>query len=610
MSSSHRKQLLRYQHPFESFAEVRSHIACEALVDGKDFFDKSFSLINDATDSIFMSCWWLSPFIHLKRDSLPLKDEDRLCNLLWKKADEGIQIYVIIWNNSLFLSLCSEEAKEILEADHPNIHIMRDPAFSLPNFLWSHHQKFTCIDFTKAIVGGLDYAVGRYDTFNHELTDLGDSRPESYSEPTKDIVHRFSRCRMPWHDVSVAIEGLAAYDVAVNFIERWNHHRKSHTFEHLPKIGLPKAPALPPSGIAGRGRFTCEVQIIRSLGDWSGLQGRTTEASVYGAYMAAISKAQHYIYIENQYIVSSTAGGGVENRIIVAILDRIKDAIKNKRKFRVFIMFPIPEETGKPANHMLQLSYQTLFRGGLSLLDQFKLEFPDLDAFDYVGFYFLRTYGILPSGKEMSSNDNTQGDEEFEWKCVTDMVFVHSKIMLVDDEIAIIASNNLNDRSMLGNRDSELGAVVLDTKRVSMNMDNKKFTGRRFAHDLRVKLWREHLGLLNKVYDQHPWVQQLSQDPICDATYHGIFRKVAKLNTGIFKQIFPHIPSNSFNTFQEWEEFNLQVKNGKIKSPKNELLYKLNDLRGTLCFHPTRFCHSDSLDWSILEDIMGNELVS
>ena len=31
--------------------------------------------------------------------------------------------------------------------------------------------------------------------------------------------------RMPWHDVQVLVQGLAAQDVAWHFIERWNHHR-------------------------------------------------------------------------------------------------------------------------------------------------------------------------------------------------------------------------------------------------------------------------------------------------------------------------------------------------------------------------------------------------
>ncbi len=36
----------------------------------------------------------------------------------------------------------------------------------------------------------------------------------------------------------------------------------------------------------------------------------------------------------------------------------------------------------------------------------------------------------------------------------TDQIFVHSKLLIVDDKTAVVASANLNDRSFLGDRDS------------------------------------------------------------------------------------------------------------------------------------------------------------
>jgi len=40
-------------------------------------------------------------------------------------------------------------------------------------------------------------------------------------------------------------------------------------------------------------------------------------------------------------------------------------------------------------------------------------------------------------------------------------VYVHSKIMIVDDCITLIGSANINDRSLLGSRDSEVQFQVL-----------------------------------------------------------------------------------------------------------------------------------------------------
>ena len=37
---------------------------------------------------------------------------------------------------------------------------------------------------------------------------------------------------------------------------------------------------------------------------------------------------------------------------------------------------------------------------------------------------------------------------------VTEIVYIHSKLMIVDDQRVLLGSANINDRSLLGNRDS------------------------------------------------------------------------------------------------------------------------------------------------------------
>lgn len=38
-------------------------------------------------------------------------------------------------------------------------------------------------------------------------------------------------------------------------------------------------------------------------------------------------------------------------------------------------------------------------------------------------------------------------------------VYVHSKLMIIDDRVALIGSSNINDRSLLGSRDSEVHLI-------------------------------------------------------------------------------------------------------------------------------------------------------
>jgi len=49
-----------------------------------------------------------------------------------------------------------------------------------------------------------------------------------------------------------------------------------------------------------------------------------------------------------------------------------------------------------------------------------------------------RTYGFLP-----------------DLGPATEQIYIHSKAMVVDDEVAFVGSSNINDRSLLGMRDSE-----------------------------------------------------------------------------------------------------------------------------------------------------------
>ena len=65
-------------------------------------------------------------------------------------------------------------------------------------------------------------------------------------------------------------------------------------------------------------------------------------------------------------------------------------------------------------------------------------------AKEYISFYGLRNFGKLNE------------------KYMTEIIYVHSKLMIIDDRIVVIGSANINDRSLLGDRDSEIAVVIED----------------------------------------------------------------------------------------------------------------------------------------------------
>eukprot|EP00755_Sulcionema_specki_P036665 Sspe_Gene.107388::Locus_85523_Transcript_1_1_Confidence_1.000_Length_328::g.107388::m.107388 len=71
-------------------------------------------------------------------------------------------------------------------------------------------------------------------------------------------------------------------------------------------------------------------------------------------------------------------------------------------------------------------------------------------------------------------------------------IYVHSKMLLVDDDYILLGSCNVNDRSMCGDRDTEVavGCYQPAFSRV------KGAKGGGMVEAFRRSLWTEHLGLL------------------------------------------------------------------------------------------------------------------
>ena len=62
--------------------------------------------------------------------------------------------------------------------------------------------------------------------------------------------------------------------------------------------------------------------------------------------------------------------------------------------------------------------------------------------------------------------------------------------MIVDDKIATIGSANINDRSFLGDRDSELNVVIEGGIQNILTFDGQPTKVSAKLHELRMKLFR------------------------------------------------------------------------------------------------------------------------
>ncbi|KAF9099934.1 hypothetical protein BGX23_008706 [Mortierella sp. AD031] len=412
-------------HRFGSFAPQREDAKVRYYVDGKDYFHAVSDAILAAKNEIYIADWWLSPELYLRRP--PEKNEEfRLDRLLKKKAQDGVKIYVVVYKEiSLALTLDSAHTKTWLQDLHPNIQVQRHPDHISVNAtqFWAHHEKICVIDCRLAFIGGLDLCFGRYDSRTHQLSDYHPSGTgtiwpgQDYSNPRikdftnvkdydNDLIERKLLSRMPWHDVSIGVAGQPARDIARHFVQRWNFVKREKGMKkaHM-KFLTPKGEFVSTRNETGW-TGSQKVQILRSSTLWS--QGVDLEHSIQNAYLESIEKAEHFIYIENQFFVTLAAENGnpdLKNTIGLALVNRIVRAHQEGKKFRVIVVMPLmpafeadimSSEAGT-LRKVMHFQYVSICRGGNSVLE--RLEANGIQPEQYIGFYGLRSFDRIKHGK-------------------------------------------------------------------------------------------------------------------------------------------------------------------------------------------------------------------
>lgn len=590
-------------HRFGSFAPVRRDGKLEWLIDAEEYYREVIKSIDEAKEEIFIHGWWVSPELHLLRPAIN-HPEARLDRILQRKAREGVKIYIIVFKEfSMALYLNSYHTKVSMESLHPNIRVQRHPDHFSGTLYWAHHEKLVVIDQRIAFTGGLDLCFGRFDTQSHPLTDVTATQLWTgldYANPrikdfrnviqyTTAMVDRQAVPRMPWHDVHCKVWGPSARDLGRHFIERWNFvkaKKAMHKEEHIPFL-LPKPDyqegRIPPDE---RGGLT--IQAVRSISEWS--IGTQPEHSIYNAYLHYIENAQHFIYIENQFFVSRSAerqNTPIQNRIAQAITERILRAANEKSSFKVIVLLPLLPAFEAPLHRseasslrmIMQGQYSGISRGPTSLLGQ--LAKYGIKAEDYITFFSLRKYSFL------------------EGKAITEQLYVHTKVMIVDDQVALLGSANINDRSMLGVRDSEINLIVEGGDMIEGTLNDQPVSVSKKVRELRMRLFQEHLGLLELPFTD-PRIEILA-DPTSQECYYGTLRKHAALNTQLFRELFHCLPDDCVDT---WEEYKRFTEIPRVHVVDEELginsLEMLNSIQGSLVMFPTQFLRKEDLSASLL----------
>ncbi|VAW76880.1 Phospholipase D [hydrothermal vent metagenome] len=416
--------------------------------------------------------------------------------------------------------------------------------------------------------------------------------------------------RMPWHDVHMGVKGPAAREVERNFVRRWNYLKDPFHWDkadnewetHLEKYVSDfknKKKDYKYVAVSSKEKATVKlsdfklkesggnqtVQILRTMYTLNAGAG-SNETNIYEVFKKMIKHSKHYVYIETQYLASNY-GGNSRNQIMKCLVDRIMKAYNTNKKrkaagkpeinFRVYIVFPVTPDGNYDEGTMWENMYwqwRNIHRMGSNipqvndLYDKFGGMYAELakqmgkkvslnppkitgegktatndwkpgkgfqEIAKYLKIFNLRAYDTLTS---------EYGNKTL----LTEQIYVHAKIMIVDDRAAVIGTANINDRSLIhrsGDSDTEIAALVVDNDTEIATIDGKPACVRKFARNLRLQLWSEHLGVSRSSED--------IADPVSDRT-HKFISDRAFANTELFNLVFPGIPGNDYPTFESMIE--------------------------------------------------------
>ncbi len=299
----------------------------------------------------------------------------------------------------------------------------------------TYHQKLAVIDGSFVVIGGLDINERRYDTPDHD-------------RPSDDT----------WHDVSLAVTGPVCADARAHFIDCWNREvkpfnqrvRRLRRFVRNMPAPVdrmdPTNPAPRPAGSeVGTLRFIKTVSRQRRTLTEFGPRPAFTE--IEEAHLDAIRQAEGLIYIETQFLRSRS------------IVQALVDAARRQPDLRLILLLPsAPQEvlyedaTEPPHRHGEWLQ--------IRCLEAVQEAFGERAAF----------YSLINPYQQVDTEDRRSIDGH-------PVVYIHSKVFIVDHRLAIVSSANLNGRSLRW--DTEAGVVWEDVKQV-----------RAFER----RLWDDHLG--------------------------------------------------------------------------------------------------------------------
>lgn len=529
-----------------------------------------FDAITNAKHMIYITGWSVYTEISLVRDSRRPKPGGDISvgELLKKKASEGVRVNMLVWDDRTSVQLLKkdglmathdEETANYFNGTEVNCVLCpRNPddggSFIQDlqiSTMFTHHQKIVVVDAAMpngdeekrrivSFVGGIDLCDGRYDTPFHSLfRTLDTAHHDDFHQPNfADGSITKGGPREPWHDIHSRLEGPIAWDVLFNFEQRWRRQGGKDVLvklRDLEDIIITPSPVTFPDD-----HETWNVQLFRSIDGGAAFgfpetpedatkaglvsgKDNIIDRSIQDAYINAIRRAKNYIYIENQYFLGSSyawESDDIKRDEIDALHSipkelslKICSKIEAGERFTVYVVVPMwPEGIPESASVQAILDWQrrTMEMMYADIVKALRAKGSEENPRNYLTFFCLGNREVKRSGEyEPSETPDADTNYARAQEARRFMIYVHAKMMIVDDEYIIVGSANINQRSMDGARDSEIAMGAYQPYHLSIRQP-----ARGQVHGFRMALWYEHLGMLDQTFltpESEECVQKVNQ---------------------------------------------------------------------------------------------------
>lgn len=306
--------------------------------------------------------------------------------------------------------------------------------------------------------------------------------------------------------------------------------------------------------------------------------------------------------LKNTAAVKATRALGKEQRRIVnpigkALIKRIERAIADDMPFHVYMVLPVhPEGTLATLNIMTQVHYtmQSLVFGEESLITGIRKAILAGDLREKNRNMSMQTalaaIEKLPLAKLVNDTENRWMDyltllNLRNWttlqdpvtkkdRLVTEQIYVHSKLLIADDLVAILGSANINDRSQLGDRDSELAVIIRDDVSMMKSTDGRSATPiSAKVYDLRRNLWHKLFGLADGALRPAKSLESVIDFPAAERTWKAI-QKVAFNNAVAYQNAFAYLPRVNGKPSSIWPTWNSATNKLSSYMPFNDYFWR------------------------------------